>query len=289
MKNITLTCLTFCWVSASVQTVQAMNLKDAIKNKLVKANVRWMSNSDEQGCSDRYGKHIGIELKNISQRNVDIDIPCGFVFFPADSSKQNMLITEQMAYTLKPGEIQTKYTYAYCCEAHDGGPNENEVYKPGRMAKEALVKLADFIREKKYQDYGAQRAIWAVSDNNPIEDIYADSAQEASELIHFTGNLKGYRPAMLDSLSAKVISKHKKVETTIHCSVPFDNDTYVWAMVEDLNNVNYKTVVTKQAVSKGTFERNFSFSSIDYPSGDYVLRIYSTDKSVVEMPFRLDK
>ena len=289
MQKTKAICLTTCLASLLVSSLWAVNLKDAIKQKLVKASVKWASNSDEQSNSERYGKHINLELKNLTNKSIDVDVPCGFVFYPNDSTKQNMIITEQLAYNLKPKEAITKYAFAYCCESHDGGPSENEVYNPGKMAKEALVKLANFIHEKKYQNYGAQRAIWCLSNNNPIEEIYADSAQEVRDLINFTGNLKGYTASHLDSLATKIIKKHKKVETTLHCSIPFEQNTYMWAMVEDVNNVNFKTVITKRPIEKGVFERNFSFSSIDYPSGDYVLRVYSTTQPVVEIPFTLEK
>lgn len=265
-----------------------MFLNDALAKNLIKADIKWKSRSKEESVSDRYGKNITVTLKNLSSQHLDIEVPCGYTFKPENDKLQNMLVTELLVFDLKPNESQTRYSHAYCCEAHDGGPSEDEPYKAGKMAKSELVQLANFIKENNYQDYAAQRAIWAVSDKSPLSYIYTDDTTELRKMIHFTGKLTGAGHEEISEALNKNKGAAKKVMARVNIDIPVEKDAYIWIVVHDPNNVNMKTLMTKTFVQAGKFQKNFNISSVDLGAGLYTVRIYSDNKAVKELPVLLE-
>jgi hypothetical protein len=200
-----------------------------------------------------------------------------------------MMIADDMEYNIAPLHKMTKYAHGYCCESHDSGPAENSVSLIKEPASAKLIQLANFARDNKIEGYGLQRAVWCVSNDHPLEEIQADEPENTKKLIEFTGPLKGYSDGEIKKLYALAAKRGGKVyEKMVNINLPVERDTYMWILIQDVNNNTVKTVMTKQVVKKGVFQKNIGLSSLDYGSGTFIVRVYSTDKAVVEKRVKLD-
>lgn len=266
-------------------------LNDAIKKKLIKAQFEWKEEQHEESQSDRFGRKLHLTIKNISGANQNIEIPSGFVFQPANEGNQDQMVTDLITYNLKPGEQKEQTVKTYCIQAHDGCPAEGEKFTAKGMSNNLLTKLAQFVNTNKLKSYTVQRAVWSVSDNNPIEDIYSTDTSEMRKLYYFTGNLKGKTNEDLNKGYCDVLKHYKANKATdysLKCEVDFKQDTYYWVIVQDINNVTKKVIQIKKPVSAGQYTYTYNFSSIDLGSGSFILRLYSYTNPLVEVPFKLE-
>lgn len=265
-----------------------VSLREAIKQKIIKLEVRWRSIEGVESVSGMHGTNLRVAIQNISKEKITVEVPCGSMFTPLDSTRQNMIIAEDMKFVIGTGEQSAKYAHGYCCEAHDRSPSENEVYLIKKTAGDKLIKLAEFIRDSTADGYCAQRAIWCVSDNYDLWDINAPDPGLTAALIKFTGKLKGVSQSEVDAAIKRAVRNSGKVfEQYINIQVPVLNDTYIWIMIKDINNNTVKYVALKQWVQKGSYQRDIGVSSIDLGPGIFYVRVYSQNGFIAEKQFSL--
>lgn len=270
-----------------------INIREAIKQKKIKVDVRWKSPEGAEQLSSMHGENMQVKIQNISAQNLKIEIPTGFMFTPIDESKQNMIITQDMNYDLKPNEQKTTYTHGYCCEASDGGPSEGEIYAIKKSAMPNLVKLAEFLRDSNFNGYGVQRAIWAISNNKDIWNINMDNQTKTNALITKVGKIKG----LPESEITAAIAKNKKAaenrngntfEKYIDIQLDIANETEVWIVIQDINNNTLRYVAQKIKLDVGVFKKGIGVSSIDFGAGTFYVRVYSKKGFMTEKKFTLD-
>lgn len=265
-----------------------IGLREAVKRKIIKLEVRWRSMEGVESVSGMHGTNLRVAIQNISKENITVEVPCGSMFTPLDSTRQNMIIAEDMKFVIAPNERSAKYAHGYCCEAHDRSPSENEVYLFKKNAGDKLVKLTEFVRDSSADGYCVQRAIWCVSDNYDLWDINAPGTGLTAALIKYTGKLKGVSQSDIDAAIKRANKNSGKVfEEYVNIQVPVQNDTYIWIMIQDINNNTVKYVALKQWVQKGSYKRDVGVSSIDLGAGTFYVRVYSPNGFLTEKQFSL--
>jgi hypothetical protein len=266
-----------------------INIREAIKRKLIKVEVRWKAMENAESISRQHGTNLRLTVKNITNGNIAIEVPAGFLFTPVDSTKQNMIIAEDLVFNTKPGQGSTKYAHGYCCEAHDGPPAENELYAIKKPAGDKLVKLAEFIHKDSLEGYAAQRAIWCITNNYDLWDINTSDSVSTKTLIKHTGELKGYSDREIQAAIKRSLKKCDKVfEKIIDLELAFENDTHVWIMIQGINNNTVRYVAQNEKVSKGTFKKEIGVSSLDFGAGTFYIRVYTKNGFMAEKKFVLD-
>ena len=270
------------------QESMALSLQDALHKKWISVESKWKNKAPEETSSLRHGKNLWLKLNNLSAQTLQIDVPPGTMLTAEDQSKQNMLLTEALQFNLKPKESSSKFCRAYCCEATDAAPADNENYLLKAPANEKLQQLAQFVNQKNFEGYGVQRAIWCLSNKNNLSDINAEDSAQTRELIYFTGNLEGYKPEEILKCYQKTLNGGKEFERLLALEIPVNSDeTEVWIVIENVNNNKLQTVLKKTKPGKGIFKKQFGVSSIDLGYGDFVVRVYSTDRPVSRTSFSL--
>lgn len=267
----------------------SVNINQALKQKLIQSEIFWKHRAPEETTSLRHGNNLLVKLTNLSGKNIVVEIPAGFMFTAADSTKQNMLITENMQFDLLPLASESKFTQGYCCEATDGSPDEGDAYKIKKQATAQLQQLAEFISKNNFEGYAVQRAIWCVSNKYDLDDINSEDTSLTHKLIDFTGGLMNCSPHQIAQAHTKSQKQSNGFEKTITLEIPIkSNTTEVWIVIQNINNNSLQTVMKKQRVEKGILKMTFGVSSIDLGSGNFIIRAYSTDSPVVEKKFKLD-
>lgn len=280
--------LTFIFCIAYLQEISALNIQDALQKKWISVESKWKSKAPEERSSLRHGNNLWLKLTNLRAQAIQIEVPPGTLFTAEDESKQNMLLTDDLQFKLLPQQSSNKFCRGYCCEATDAAPAEDENYVLKASASEKLQQLANFVNQKNYEGYGVQRAIWCVSNKNNLSDINAEDTAQTRELLYFTGNLEGYKQEEILKCYQKTMNSGKDFERFIALEIPVNSDeTEVWIVIENVNNTNLQTVMKKTKPGKGVLKKQFGVSSIDLGYGDFVVRVYSTDRPVRRTCFSL--
>lgn len=138
-------------------------LKEAVDKGLIKVNVTALGGHS--------GACIQVQITRLGQSHFKISIPAGQVFYPTDTSTQNIIVVREELATLALPRTTLKIQ-GLCSQAHDASPSAAETFSIGEMAGGALQKMAEHLsRTQLYQDPSAQNAIWAMADTTMIPAI----------------------------------------------------------------------------------------------------------------------
>ena len=145
-------------------TVSPIDLNEAIEKGLIEL--------EALGAGGHSGECLKVKLKNLQKKDLEITIPAGMVFEANDSSLQNLMIVKEETLLVEKGKTRIAKLHSYCVEAWDGSPGEGTPFRLGKMAVGNLLAFAQFLSaEKHYNNEYAQNAVWAVSDEDRLENI----------------------------------------------------------------------------------------------------------------------
>lgn len=189
MKRICLL-LSLATISGSAWS---LNLTDAIKSNQV--SVDWTganySEVPENQKMDGFAPKMQMTVKNLTGRDLDLELDEGYMLEPAEKQYQAMLLTQVVATRLKPNEKQKRFIFAMCTQLSNSSPNTQTHYAVGKKAPDALLRLAKYIVANKLQSSAAQEAVWSLSDNSPILSISNPNEVVTESLQKFVADIKG--------------------------------------------------------------------------------------------------
>ena len=126
-----------------------------------------------RGLGGHSGECLKVDVKNRSASPIRTSIPAGWVFVSEEQGVQDLIVVREEAIALVPNGRTTVTCRAYCCEASNSGPDQDEVYRKGHPAPEKLATLARFVDSLGYDDGIVQSAIWVLSDGHDIGSVGA--------------------------------------------------------------------------------------------------------------------
>lgn len=126
-----------------------------------------------RGIGGHSGECLKVDVKNRSAKAIRTSIPAGWVFVSEVEDVQDLIVVREEAIALAPNGRTTVTCRAFCCEASNSGPGEDEVFRKGRLASEKLATFARFVDSLGYDDGIVQSAIWVLSDGHDIGSVGA--------------------------------------------------------------------------------------------------------------------
>ena len=120
------------------------------------------------------GEIFSVTIKNMSDDAFEVEIPCGLVFTPDDSSLQPMMVIQKESASVDPGGTANLSPYVVCIDASAGIPEVGGDYTFGYMESGDMLSLAECLcedQETTTDPMGVQFAVWMVSDEINPEDF----------------------------------------------------------------------------------------------------------------------
>lgn len=178
----------FAW-----QSFYATHLVNALNTKEISMEMRGAIYKEmpEAMRSESFAPKLQMELRNNTNAPLKVELEEGYMMEPVENGYQALLMTKPMVITLQPKSGSKQFLYAMCTQLSMSSPNSTIKYKVGKKAPDALLRLAQLIAQKNYQNFGAQQAVWSISDNSPILSISGSSKDMENDLQKFVADLKG--------------------------------------------------------------------------------------------------
>jgi len=189
MKHLLLVMATmFAW-----QSFYATHFVNALNSKEISVEMRGAIYKDmpEAMRSESFVPKLQMELRNNTNAPLKVELEEGYMMEPVENGYQALLMTKPMVTTLQPKSGSKQFLYAMCTQLSMSSPNSSIKYKVGKKAPDALLRLAQLVAKKNYQNFGAQQAVWSISDNSPILSISGSSKDMENDLQKFVADLKG--------------------------------------------------------------------------------------------------
>lgn len=137
----------------------AIDLNEAITKGWVEAEL-----IDNPGESSHFGQSIQVQVKNLSGKDLKLELKPGQFLMPADTNTQRMMVTATFVVSVEKDETDTAPLYAMCSEKYNSGPGSDDMFTLGGMAKDKLLKLANYLDTEQIQDESGQNAVWIITD-----------------------------------------------------------------------------------------------------------------------------
>jgi hypothetical protein len=140
-----------------------INFFDAIAEGDITVNVKSLG-----GAS---GQCLSLTFEKTTKKPIKLLIPAGCIFEAKDSTSQDIITVENTIFTLTQPKQFLKIN-GYCAEARHNSPTKDEQFASGKKSAGALLKLAEYLQEKKlHRHESVQLAIWAVTDSFDVAAI----------------------------------------------------------------------------------------------------------------------
>lgn len=252
-----------------------VEFKDALEKNLITAELDGISENPH------FLNPLHARIKNVTSAQLQLHIPAGYIFGCQDTSFQDLIITEDVMITLNSGQSVEKALNSMCIEKNNSAPTEGIGYKFTKLADESLLKLAEYINEKKYFNSMAQQALWCITDGNSIENI--DGEKEiAQDLREFTCGLLGIPvPEWSDDdymndgeYEASGFFIEIKGTMTFHLGEP----THIIIGLFNENGIIEQELYNINKLDRGSYRKTYSFDATVYTDAIYYIQLVEDGK-----------
>lgn len=257
-------------LSTALAFAEPVEFRDALKNNLITAEL------DGNGESPHFIDPLQARITNVSSQDLQLHIKPGYIFQSMDSTVQDLIITEDVIITLNSGESVDRALKSMCIEQHNSAPVKGIGYRFSHLAEGALLKLAQYINDKKYFNSMAQNAVWCLTDGNSILNIYGEK-EIAQDLREYTCKLLNIPVPDWDAVDYESPNRYSiEINGTMtfqlmkptHIIIGLFNEDGI--MVRELYNIN--------KLDKGMYRKEYSFDATVYTDALYYIMLIEDGK-----------
>ena len=182
----------------------SFNLQDSSNILALQKSNKIQLNVVGNSSSTHYLNPLKAEIKNLSNKMQNIEIPAGLHFVSDDAGIQDIIITQTIQFALKAGTTKSIELSGVCIQNYNSSPKESSTFTVKDYGEKKLWELAKFLDDKNIQNSQGQQAMWVLSDaKDPMNIIGFDDKYER-ELLELTLSLAG-----LDQITEEAYKKYK--------------------------------------------------------------------------------
>jgi hypothetical protein len=244
------------------------SVEDLIDKGLLDASIRGMGGHE--------GECIVMLLANPTEDTSYVRIEPGRTLGSNDTTVQDILITREEVLALAPGEKRELAIYGFCGQASNASPDSAESFNIGKMADSLVVVLAEFLDERnnEFPEDAIQKAVWCLTDDHDIGEIYSEDLASIADLRNFVARLKGTDTFTLKvedtpGRSNRFAYYTKTISGEIDLFVP--TDCIVDIYLRDSKGNSYDSFKKKTPYKAGTYKYSYKFTVTNWPAGTYFL------------------
>ena len=256
-------------ISTSVFS-KSIPVLDAAKKGLIKVEVK--------GKGGYTGDVIEMNITNISGKDLELLLEPGLRLDSKDSTQQDILVNRTETFVLAKGKKKVLAVSGMCCQAHNHSPKKESKFSIGKMADSLLIKMANFINEKKfYSNSAAQHGVWVISDKNPVNSIFDGSDSTATRLVTefvcklLNKPLPDYKIAYAPDTLLAFSNNATKIEGAIQYYLA-NNSNVTIAVYDSKGNV-VQAFKKESPMNPGTYNFHYTVNVTGFPHGKYYLRV----------------
>lgn len=290
-KAIFFFAVVLCSIISFKSYSDTLTLSSALKNKLITLNISGADKDDTTGYYSRYtGDCMEIEIINLSGKSIKVYLEAGRFFEPEDTTIQRMIVTREQMIALEKGSKKKMNIYAMCSQMNNSSPKSTTSFILGKMAEGKLLELAQLISKNNFQGQAAQSAIWALTDNNDLYDIYSDNASEMIMLKNFVRKAKGLPENAVSNSESSFELKTESPATFVKYGTGTVSGSFQFKLKKDtplnLFLYNEKGELARKSLENQIFKSGqntlkFEFHYTHFPVGNYRLKMFDKEGNVL--------
>ncbi len=258
---------------------QPVTLEKAIKAGWVSVKIK--------GKGGHQGKCIQMKMKNTQPDSIYVIVEAGRKLDSEDPSVQDIFVVQEQQFALSKGQTKTQEITGYCCQASNHSPSDTSKFKVGKMADSTMIKLAQFLKNKKYGMSDVQNAVWCLSDDHDLSSI----PQGNRELREFISKLKGievpwYQKEFSSAEEGRVFSNQaSKISGNIDYRI--NNTSQISIQLRNKNGLVIQNFTHEKFMEKGSYNYWFELTVTNWPKGEYFIYIFADSQQIMKREFSI--
>ncbi|RQO30483.1 hypothetical protein DBR32_13030 [Taibaiella sp. KBW10] len=268
---------------AKEQKAMRLSLLQAVKEHKVIITAKSSSTLYNQ-------KGLLLSIENTGKENIILEVDPAMVFSPEDAQYQNLIIEGFDVLVVNAGKSRIIGMQSYCGESSDRAPVADLPYRYARQGDSIMIKTLKFIRDNKVKEDMAQHALWVLTDNHDLSDVYDERDPALSR--HFTafmGKLLGvaapqyFTVKELNATPGELVSNQKVLKLVTNLQWSLSRPESLSLSIYNTSGEKVASYFDHKAFPKGEYDLNASFETIDYPEGRYTIKLYSDRETLKQM------
>jgi len=260
-----------------------LTLEEALAKKMVSCKI---------ASTGAYsGESVSLTITNLSASNLNISIPNGTVFKPAEEGDQDLIIASDKVLAINGKATSTSILDGFCMEASDHSPQADNGMKLSKTSNANLQALTQFLNKKGYDENTIQQAVWVVSDGQSIS--YVDNEDvKAKELRTFLSTLTKQPDPWYETEQKIAVTEERVIESkpvSVNGKIQFVSDGKI-KIHEVVKNAYGKVMDTSEELEfpkQGKWNYQFTLTVEGWEKGNYTVFVMNGTKTMEAFPFTI--
>ena len=249
---------------------------DAMENKLIDFQVVRTKNSFND-------KGLQISITNKSKEALVIKIDPALIFEPADTNYQDLVLSGNEILYVGAGRTNTLELQTYCGKSHAQSPGSDMLFHFKGKGDSKMIKAFTYMREIGARKHLMQQAVWFMTDKRKeLYTVYdSEQLQVSKKLISYLSSLFEIPLPLynteraIDTTVGNVASIGPMLKLHVTLEWKQENPEILSLSIFNDKNVRIASYFENKSVRKGSGIIDASFETVDYPKGDYFVRLYN--------------
>lgn len=225
------------------------------------------------------GDAIEVKIKWLKGKKVPIRIPHGTQFASDNEGDQDIFILEDQDIYVKSNNEESFPIEGYCCQAHNSAPDELSGFTFQKTTSQQLQQLANYCNGKRLDNHSKQAAVWAISDDESISDIYSIDIPAVKNLRKEVAKIKNIEDNWYSTVTDYELDENRNisrqpVEVKGEVTCDFERAGKLTYAVYDENDELVKRLGEGLPITRpGNYSFEFNLKVEGWKSGKYQIKL----------------
>jgi hypothetical protein len=158
------------------------------------------------------GECISIKVKNLTNKNLNLEMTAGTTFIPENEEEQTLIMTSEQMLVLDKSATKTVKVAAYCTEASDRCPSVTSKFQLAQTQNPKLKNLTHFLDSLKGLDENMiQQSIWCVTDSESVSNVYTDDLKTSKALRGYLCAVTGQKDTWYNTRREVSVDRNNRI------------------------------------------------------------------------------
>lgn len=235
-------------------------------------------------------------LVNTSRDLLKVKIDVGTVLTPDSSSYQPMILAGEELLVLQPSGSASMLVQTFCGNSPKACPSSGHGFRYSGIGSDTLVTVMKFVKANNLFDDLGQYAVWAVTNNASLSNIYdANRPEVARQLLDVISKATGRKKPDYYTINAPseqvpdmpaYVPKPLKIVATFRI-ITKESKRLTLGVYNDMGNTVQSVFEDREFPATG-HEFGVEFEAADVPAGFYYIRLKEGDIIIEEKRVKVD-
>ena len=269
--------------SAAVAENRKINLLAAAAEHLVQFEVKRTKESFNQ-------KGLKLFVTNTGKEALVVKVDAALLFEASDSNYQDLMLPGNEVLYVGPGKTNTIEVQTYCAKSYAMSPDSALAFTFKKQADSNSIKTFEYMRSIGAKSDLAQQAVWFLTDHHKrLSAVFAAEQEKESILLNqflarlFHMPLPAYRTERGINTAPGMVAQTPEI-LKLHVNLEWEQSSPEVLSLSIFNSRNERVAsyFEDKQVRKGKGKITASFETVDYPKGEYSVRLYNDIGNVLK-------